>query len=204
MYFKLSTWSEVFLFVVVNARFCFIFIFIVILCLFSFCVISFIIFVFIYLLICLLMYLLFLFKIQTKYLAFQDEFSHLVQEWNKLRENSLNIALTNFLYPALSKELKYKLLLESRDFAIQVGSLEIFTKMLYCSWELPSFSEKWKIIILWVMANVVSSFLTLFQELLSISDFWNIFKVSESCFLICTTWIISNDFLGMLSSVDAK
>ena len=153
-----------------------------------------------YLLICLLMYL-FPFKIQTKYLAFQDEFSHLVQEWNKLRENSLNIALTNFLYPALSKELKYKLLLESRDFAIQVGSLEIFTKMLYCSWELPSFSEKWKIIILWVMTNVVSSFLTLFQELFSI---WNIFKVSESCFLICTTRIISNDFLGMLCSVDAE
>ena len=153
-----------------------------------------------YLLICLLMYL-FPFKIQTKYLAFQDEFSHLVQEWNKLRENSLNIALTNFLYPALSKELKYKLLLESRDFAIQVGSLEIFTKMLYCSWELPSFSEKWKIIILWVMTNVVSSFLTLFQEIFSI---WNIFKVSESCFLICTTWIISNDFLGMLCSVDAE
>lgn len=153
-----------------------------------------------YLLICLLMYL-FPFKIQTKYLAFQDEFSHLVQEWNKLRENSLNIALTNFLYPALSKELKYKLLLESRDFAIQVGSLEIFTKMLYCSWELPSFSEKWKIIILWVMTNVVSSFLTLFQELFSI---WNIFKISESCFLICTTWIISNDFLGMLCSVDAE
>ena len=153
-----------------------------------------------YLLICLLMYL-FPFKIQTKYLAFQDEFSHLVQEWNKLRENSLNIALTNFLYPALSKELKYKLLLESRDFAIQVGSLEIFTKMLYCLWELPSFSEKWKIIILWVMTNVVSSFLTLFQELFSI---WNIFKVSESCFLICTTWIISNDFLGMLCSVDAE
>lgn len=153
-----------------------------------------------YLLIYLLMYL-FPFKIQTKYLAFQDEFSHLVQEWNKLRENSLNIALTNFLYPALSKELKYKLLLESRDFAIQVGSLEIFTKMLYCSWELPSFSEKWKIIILWVMTNVVSSFLTLFQELFSI---WNIFKVSESCFLICTTWIISNDFLGMLCSVDAE
>ena len=153
-----------------------------------------------YLLICLLMYL-FPFKIQTKYLAFQDEFSHLVQEWNKLRENSLNIALTNFLYPALSKELKYKLLLESRDFAIQVGSLEIFTKMLYCSWELPSFSEKWKIIILWVMTNVVSSFLTLFQELFSI---WNIFKVSENCFLICTTWIISNDFLGMLCSVDAE
>ena len=150
-----------------------------------------------YLLICLLMYL-FPFKIQTKYLAFQDEFSHLVQEWNKLRENSLNIALTNFLYPALSKELKYKLLLESRDFAIQVGSLEIFTKMLYCSWELPSFSEKWKIIILWVMTNVVSSFLTLFQELFSI---WNIFKVSESCFLICTTWIISK---GMLCSVDAE
>lgn len=153
-----------------------------------------------YLLICLLMYL-FPFKIQTKYLAFQDEFSHLVQEWNKLRENSLNIALTNFLYPALSKELKYKLLLESRDFAIQVGSLEIFTKMLYCSWELPSFSEKWKIIILWVMTNVVSSFLTLFQEIFSI---WNIFKVSESCFLICTTWIISNDFLGMLCSVDVE
>ena len=153
-----------------------------------------------YLLICLLMYL-FPCIIQTKYLAFQVEFSHLVQEWNKLRENSLNIALTNFLYPALSKELKYKLLLESRDFAIQVGSLEIFTKMLYCSWELPSFSEKWKIIILWVMTNVVSSFLTLFQELFSI---WNIFKVSESCFLICTTWIISNDFLGMLCSVDAE
>ena len=153
-----------------------------------------------YLLICLLMYL-YPFKIRTKYLAFQDEFSHLVQEWNKLRENSLNIALTNFLYPALSKELKYKLLLESRDFAIQVGSLEIFTKMLYCSWELPSFSEKWKIIILWVMTNVVSSFLTLFQELFSI---WNIFKVCESCFLICTTWIISNDFLGMLCSVDAE
>ena len=78
---------------------------------------------------------LFPYNIQMKYLAFQDEFSHLVQEWNKLRENSLNIALANFLYPALSKELKYKLLLESRDFAIQVGSLEIFTKMLYYSWE---------------------------------------------------------------------
>ena len=50
----------------------------------------------------------------------------------------------------------------------------------------------------------VSSFLMLFQKLFSTSDFWKIFKVSESCFLICTTRTISSDVLGILCAVDTE
>ena len=45
-------------------------------------------------------------------LIFQDEFSHLVQEWNTQRMNALSRAFNQMLYPLFEKELKLKLLEE--------------------------------------------------------------------------------------------
>ncbi|XP_065663621.1 transcription elongation factor SPT6 isoform X2 [Hydra vulgaris] len=56
---------------------------------------------------------------EIKQLYYRDEFSLLVQEWNKQRSEALSLALSKMLYPMLEKELKAKLLRESIDFAIQ-------------------------------------------------------------------------------------
>ena len=53
----------------------------------------------------------------------QDEFSHLVQEWNSQRINALSRAFTHMLYPLLEKELKLKLLQEAKNFVVKVRLL---------------------------------------------------------------------------------
>ena len=50
----------------------------------------------------------------------QDEFSHLVQEWNNQRMSALARAFNGMLYPLFEKELKAKLLEESKNFVIKV------------------------------------------------------------------------------------
>ena len=58
-------------------------------------------------------------------LIFQDEFSHLVQEWNTQRMNALSRAFNQMLYPLFEKELKLKLLEEAKNFVVKV-SLSLF------------------------------------------------------------------------------
>ena len=59
------------------------------------------------------------------FLIFQDEFSHLVQEWNTQRMNALSRAFNQMLYPLFEKELKLKLLEEAKNFVVKV-SLSLF------------------------------------------------------------------------------
>ena len=52
----------------------------------------------------------------------QDEFSHLVQEWNTQRMNALSRAFNHMLYPLFEKELKLKLLEEAKNAVVKVRS----------------------------------------------------------------------------------
>ncbi|XP_077995239.1 transcription elongation factor SPT6-like isoform X2 [Glandiceps talaboti] len=52
---------------------------------------------------------------EIKQLYYRDEFSHLVQEWNKLRIEAIEMALTKILYPQMEKELRGKVLQESKE-----------------------------------------------------------------------------------------
>ena len=54
-------------------------------------------------------------------LILQDEFSHLVQEWNTQRMNALSRAFNQMLYPLFEKELKLKLLEEAKNFVVKVS-----------------------------------------------------------------------------------
>lgn len=62
---------------------------------------------------------------EIKQLFYRDEYSNLVQEWNKQRSEVISIALNNILYPMLAKELKSKLLQESVDFALMLCGLKL-------------------------------------------------------------------------------
>ena len=46
---------------------------------------------------------------------FQDEFSHLVQEWNKQRSKMIDFLLNNILYKEMAKEMKTILLTEAKE-----------------------------------------------------------------------------------------
>lgn len=58
------------------------------------------------------------------YLSFQDEFSHLVQQWNIQRNKALERALTKILYPQMEKELRLKLVQEAKEGIQKVGCSE--------------------------------------------------------------------------------
>ena len=58
-------------------------------------------------------------------LIFQNELSHLVQEWNTQRMNALSQAFNKILYPQFEKEIKLKLLEEAKNFVVKV-SLSLF------------------------------------------------------------------------------
>ena len=51
----------------------------------------------------------------------QDEFSHLVQQWNTQRSQALERALTKILYPQMERELRSKLLAESKEGIVKVS-----------------------------------------------------------------------------------
>lgn len=57
---------------------------------------------------------------EIKILFYRDEYSRLVQEWNKHRKKILVRALEKILYPTFAKELKAKLLSESMDFVVKL------------------------------------------------------------------------------------
>ena len=61
-------------------------------------------------------------KPQTNYsvIVLQDEFSHLVQQWNIQRSQALERALTKILYPQLEKELRLKLVQEAKEGILKV------------------------------------------------------------------------------------
>jgi len=52
---------------------------------------------------------------ETKNLYFRDEFSHLVQEWNKQRCEVIKFMLDNLLYPEMVNEMRSKLLEEAKE-----------------------------------------------------------------------------------------
>lgn len=57
---------------------------------------------------------------EIKQFYYRDEFSHQVQEWNRQRTLAIERSLTQFLYPQMAKELKSKLLAESKESIIRV------------------------------------------------------------------------------------
>jgi len=52
----------------------------------------------------------------------QDEYSNLVQEWNRQRSLALERALLRILYPVMARELRTKLLEEAKLSIIRVNS----------------------------------------------------------------------------------
>ncbi|VDI00276.1 transcription elongation factor SPT6 [Mytilus galloprovincialis] len=52
---------------------------------------------------------------EIRQLYYRDEFSHLVQQWNSQRSEALERALTKILYPQMEKELRAKMLAESKE-----------------------------------------------------------------------------------------
>lgn len=56
---------------------------------------------------------------EVKQLFQRDEFSKLVQDWNDLRNEVIDLALNKFVFPALVKEMKAKLMNESREFILR-------------------------------------------------------------------------------------
>lgn len=52
---------------------------------------------------------------EIRQLYYRDEFSHLVQQWNTQRSQALERALTKILYPQMERELRSKLLAESKE-----------------------------------------------------------------------------------------
>jgi transcription elongation factor SPT6 len=56
---------------------------------------------------------------EVKQLFQRDEFSKLVQDWNELRNQVVDVALNKIVFPALVKELKSKLMNEAREFVLR-------------------------------------------------------------------------------------
>ena len=80
-------------------------------------------------------------------LIFQDEFSHLVQEWNTQRMNALSRAFNQMLYPLFEKELKLKLLEEAKNFVVKV-SLSLFLEQTMRDQEWLTFTQTIRVEIL--------------------------------------------------------
>ncbi|XP_071094189.1 transcription elongation factor SPT6-like [Haliotis cracherodii] len=63
---------------------------------------------------------------EVRQLYYKDEFSHLVQQWNIQRSEALKRALTKILYPQMEKELRTKLLAESKDGIVKACSRKLY------------------------------------------------------------------------------
>ena len=58
------------------------------------------------------------------FLLSQDEFSHLVQQWNIQRSEALKRALEKILYPQMEKELRCRLIAEAKEGIIKVRNCQ--------------------------------------------------------------------------------
>ncbi|XP_054723966.1 LOW QUALITY PROTEIN: transcription elongation factor SPT6-like [Uloborus diversus] len=63
---------------------------------------------------------------EIKQLYERDEFSKNVQEWNVQRQKALEIALTKILYPTFQKELKLRLLSESKEGVVKACCRKLY------------------------------------------------------------------------------
>lgn len=63
---------------------------------------------------------------EIKQLFQRDEFSRLVQDWNDLRNQVIDIALNKFIFPALVKEMKAKLLNEAREYVLKACCHQLY------------------------------------------------------------------------------
>jgi transcription elongation factor SPT6 len=66
-------------------------------------------------------------------LLFQDEFTKNVQEWNSLRAESVELALTCFLLPELRKELQTHLLAEAQEAVLKTCRRKLYNWLKVCS-----------------------------------------------------------------------
>lgn len=72
---------------------------------------------------------------EVKALFTRDEFSKLVQEWNDVRNEVIDLALDKFVFPALVKELKSKLLSEAREFVLRACCHQLYNWLkVCCNW----------------------------------------------------------------------
>lgn len=78
-------------------------------------------------------------------LLFQDEFSKNVQEWNSLRVESVELALTRLLFPELRKELQTHLLSEAREAVLKTCCRKLYNWLKVCA-QFQSVHETWNIV----------------------------------------------------------
>ncbi|CDW57332.1 transcription elongation factor SPT6, partial [Trichuris trichiura] len=58
-------------------------------------------------------------EVKEKKLYFHDEYSAVVQDWNRLRDEVLQICFEEMLYPSFEKEIRAKLLEEAQSFVLK-------------------------------------------------------------------------------------
>lgn len=63
---------------------------------------------------------------EIKQLFHRDEFSRLVQDWNDIRNQVVDIALNKMVFPVLIKELKAKLLNEAREAVLRSCCYQLY------------------------------------------------------------------------------
>ena len=63
---------------------------------------------------------------EVKALFHRDEFSRLVQDWNDIRTQVVDVALNKMLFPALVKELKSRLLNEARESVLKSCCYQLY------------------------------------------------------------------------------
>lgn len=63
---------------------------------------------------------------EIKQLYYRDEFAQHVQNWNKLRSECVELALTKMVIPDLRKELDSQLLAESKEFVLEACGRKMF------------------------------------------------------------------------------
>ena len=66
------------------------------------------------------------FAAEVKQLFHRDEFSRTVQEWNDFRSEVIDLALNKFIFPALVKELKSKLMNEAKEAVLKACSYQLY------------------------------------------------------------------------------